>query len=54
MADSNAGSPSAKPWTEADKLAAVDDVLNYLGIKSDNPRRETVKKDVKCYIAGSH
>ena len=38
----------------AGKLEAVDKVLNYLGLKSDIPRdrRETIKKDVKIYIAG--
>jgi hypothetical protein len=50
------------PWTEADKLAAVDNVLIYLEVPvksddpSDNPRRtrETIKKEVEDYIAGSY
>ena len=40
----------------AGNLEAVDEVLNYLGLKSDNPRdrdrREAIKEDVKKYIAG--
>ena len=43
-------------WTDDKKFEAVDEVLNYLGLKGDNPRdrdhREAIKEDVKKYIAG--